>query len=126
MVECQAVKEECQSAKDELARTKVQMADAIAALTPGQSSPRLSYADVARTPPTSQPSNVRTLSSRYSALSTSSNVLYCTIDTSKVESEVSDQVSAGAIRALVETGFRTDQTNSSWRCRAVPKAPKNP
>ena len=124
--ELHAVKEECQSVRDELARTKEQMADAIAALTPGQGSPRPSYADVARTPPTSQPSNVRTLSSNYTAPSTMSNTLYCTIDNSRVEDQANDQISAGAIRTMVETGLRAELANSSWRCRAVTKDPKNP
>ena len=45
-------------------------------------SPRGSYADVVRTPPTSQPSNVRTLSSINMTLSSFTNTLFCTIDTS--------------------------------------------
>jgi hypothetical protein len=102
------------------------MTDGIAALASGQNSPSQSYADVARTPPTSQPSNVRTHSSGYTTPSTFTSTLYCTIDTSRVENEASDQVSAGAIRAMVETGVRAEQDISSWRCRAVTKDPKNP
>ncbi len=56
--ECQSAKEECQSVKDELHRTKQQIADGFATLAIRQTSPSPSCADVARTPPTSRPSNV--------------------------------------------------------------------
>ncbi|KAB5513465.1 hypothetical protein GE09DRAFT_1231814 [Coniochaeta sp. 2T2.1] len=124
--ELQAVKEECQSVKNELQRTKQQMADGFAALTSGQSSPSLSYADVARTPPASQPSNARTLSSNYTTPSTLTNTLYCTIDTSRMGNETNDRTSAGAIRTMIESGVRAEQEDPSWRCRAVTKDPKNP
>ncbi len=124
--ECQGVKKECQALKDKLNTTGQQMADGIAALATGQDSPRPSYAEVARTPPTSQPSNVQTLSTGGTTPSTFTSTLYCTIDTSRVEGEASDQVSAGAIRTMVETGVRTEQDKPSWRCRAVTKSPKNP
>lgn len=124
--ELQAVKEECQAVKDELRRTKQEMADGIATLASAQSSPRLSYADVARIPPTSHPSNITSLSSNYTTRTTFTNTLYCTIDTSRVEKDASDQVSAGAIRAMVENGMRNEQDNATWRCRAVTMDPKNP
>ncbi len=95
-------------------------------LPPDRTAPRPSYAEVARTPPTSQPSNVQTLSTGGTTPSTFTSTLYCTIDTSRVEGEASDQVSAGAIRTMVETGVRTEQGKPSWRCRAVTKSPKNP
>ena len=114
--ECQAAKEECQAIKDELHRTQQQVGDGIAALASGQGSPRPSYADVARTPPTSQPSNLRTLSSGYTAPSTFTSALYCTIDTSRVEDAAENQVSAAAIRAMVESGIRAEQEDPSWRC----------
>ncbi len=66
------------------------MADGIAALATGQDSPRPSYAEVARTLPTSQPSNVQTLSTGGTTLSTFTSTLYCTIDTSRVEGVASD------------------------------------
>lgn len=52
-------------------------------------------------------------------------MLYCTIDTSRVEAEVSDQVSAGAIRTMVENGMRNEQDNATWRCRAVTMDSRN-
>ncbi|KFZ02580.1 hypothetical protein V500_00079 [Pseudogymnoascus sp. VKM F-4518 (FW-2643)] len=93
--------------------------DCMAALTLGQSSPSPSYADVARTPPTSQPSTVQTLSSLCTTPSTLTNTLYCTIDTSRVEKEAVDQISAGAIRTVVESGIRAEQEGSSWRCQGA-------
>ncbi len=118
--ECQAVKEECQALKDEMHRAQQQAEDRIAALVSGQGSPRPSYADVARTPPTSQPSNIRTLSS------TLTSTLYCTIDTSRVEEAAENQVSAGTIRTMVESGIRAEKDDHLWRCKAVTKDPRNP
>ncbi|RYP06830.1 hypothetical protein DL765_009343 [Monosporascus sp. GIB2] len=92
----------------------------------GEDQPESSYADVARTTPTSEPSNVQPLSSPLNTASTCNNTLYCTIDTPRVENEASDQISAGGIRTMVENGVRTEQDNASWRCRAVTKNPRNP
>jgi hypothetical protein len=119
------VKDELQSVKDELNQTKQEMAEGMVALSLGQSSPSPSYADAARTPPTSQPSNVQTLSSMCTTPSRLTNTLYCTIDTSRVEKETVDQISAGAIRTVVESGIRAEQDGSLWRCQAVTKDPKN-
>ena len=120
------VKDELQAVKDELNRTKQEMVEGMAALASGQSSPSPSYADVARTPPTSQPSNVQTLSSLHTTPSTLTSTRYCTIDTSRVEQEALDQISAGVIRTMVESGIRAEQEGSSWRCQAVTKDPRNP
>jgi hypothetical protein len=120
------VKDELQAVKDELHQTKQEMAEAMASLSLGQSSPSPSYADVARTPPTSQPSNVRTLSSMYTTPSMLTSTLYCTIDTSRVEQEAGDQISAGAIRTALESGIRAEPDRSSWRCQAVTKDLRNP
>jgi hypothetical protein len=46
-----------------------------------------SYAEVARTPPSSQPSNVRTLTSMGTTPSTMTDIPYCMIDTSRVVEE---------------------------------------
>ncbi|PVH67360.1 hypothetical protein DL98DRAFT_602288 [Cadophora sp. DSE1049] len=124
--ELEAVKGECQAVKEELHKTKQEMADGIAALMPGNCSPNPSYAEVARTLQTSQPSNAQTVSSVQTSSSGFTNTLYCTIDTSRVEAEVSNQVSAGAIRTMVEKGMRNEQDNATWRCRAVTIDPKNP
>ena len=65
-------------------------------------SPRRSYEDVTRTRPTSQPSNVRALSSMNTTLSSFTNTLFCTIDTSGVEDMERDKMTAGTIRAMLE------------------------
>ncbi|PVH68196.1 hypothetical protein DL98DRAFT_542586 [Cadophora sp. DSE1049] len=111
--ELEAVKGECQAVKEELHKTKQEMADGITALMPGNCSPNPSYAEVARTLQTSQPSNAQTLSSAQTSSSSFTNTLYCTIDTSRVEAEISNQVSAGAIRTMVEKGMRNEQDNAT-------------
>jgi hypothetical protein len=58
------------------------MAERMVSLNLGQRSPSLSYADVARTPPNSQPSNAQTLYSMNTTPSTLPSTIYCTIDTS--------------------------------------------
>lgn len=85
----------------------------------------LSYADVARTPPTSQPSNIRTLSSFNTTPTTFPDTLYCTIDTSNVADNGNERMSAGPIRAAVEKEVRTMENHTNWRCRAVTVDPKN-
>ncbi|KAI3036521.1 hypothetical protein CBS147353_11931 [Aspergillus niger] len=84
-----------------------------------------SYADVARTPPTSQPSNIRTLSSWNTTPTTFTDTLYCTIDTSKMADTANERPSAGSIRTAVEAEIRTMENYTNWRCRAVTVDPKN-
>jgi hypothetical protein len=81
----------------------------------GNSSHNLSYAEVARTPLTSQANNAQTLSPCDTALSNVTNKLYCTIDTSRAEAEGSDQISTRAIWTMVENGMRNEQANFTWR-----------
>ncbi|KAF4270425.1 hypothetical protein CNMCM8812_001136 [Aspergillus fumigatus] len=85
----------------------------------------LSYADVARTPPTSQPSNTRTLSSSNTTPTTFTDTLYCTIDTSQMAVNENERPSAGPIRRAVEAEIRTTENHINWRCRAVTVDPKN-
>lgn len=89
-----------------------------------EASPRGSYADVARTPPTSQPSNVRTLSSMNTILSSFTDTLFCTIDTSRVEDMERDKMTAGTIRAMIEQAIRATKDQGNWRCRAMIVDPK--
>lgn len=94
-------------------------------ITTPDSANHLSYAVVARTPPTSQPSNIQTLSSFNTTPTTFTDTLYCTIDTSKMADNESDRISAGSIRAAVENEIRTMESHMNWRCRAVTVDPKN-
>ncbi|KAF4176666.1 hypothetical protein CNMCM8694_005650 [Aspergillus lentulus] len=84
-----------------------------------------SYADVARTPPTSQPSNIRTLSSWNTTPTTFTDTLYCTIDTPKMAGNENERPSAGPVRRAVETEIRAMENYTNWRCRAVTVDPKN-
>jgi hypothetical protein len=58
------------------------------------------------------------------ALAPSSAILYCTIDTSKVEGNKNER-HPGAIRQSVESEMRTTEGHEGWRCMAVTKDPKN-
>ena len=84
-----------------------------------------SYADITHTPPSSQPSNIRTFSSLNTTPTTFTDTLYCTIDTSRMADNENDRTSAGSIRAAVENGVRTVPNHVNWRCRAVTVDPKN-
>ncbi|KAJ5111908.1 hypothetical protein NUU61_001538 [Penicillium alfredii] len=84
-----------------------------------------SYADVARTPPLSHPSNIRSLSTSNTTPTTFTDTLYCTIDTSKMVENENERMAAGSIRAAVETEIRTTEDHVHWRCRAVTVDPKN-
>ena len=72
-----------------------------------------SYAEVARTPPSSRPSNVRTLTSRGTIPSAMTDTLYCTIDTSRVEEEERSKTQPGVVRKAIEEEIRP------WRGRRV-------
>ncbi|KAJ5085332.1 hypothetical protein N7532_010103 [Penicillium argentinense] len=111
-----------QDSHDEVLREIQSLRDAISPSTL-TSSP--SYADVARTPPISHSSNIRTLSTSNTTPTTFTDTLYCTIDTSKMAETENERKSAGPIRAAVETEIRTMEDHMRWRCRAVTVDPKN-
>ncbi|KAK7178598.1 reverse transcriptase, partial [Paraphaeosphaeria sporulosa] len=116
----------------ELADTKAQLADARAQLlelsgelrtqTAANGSP--SYADVARTPPSSQPSNLRTLSGTTTP-TTITDTPYCTIDTSRVEETDRQEAQIGRIREAIERELRTIEGKEKWRCAAVIRDPRD-
>lgn len=84
-----------------------------------------SYADVARTPPSSYPSNIRTLSTLNTTPTAFTDTLYCTIDTSRMADNGNEVASAGSVRAAVEAEMRLIEDHAHWRCRAVTVDPKN-
>jgi uncharacterized coiled-coil protein SlyX len=88
-------------------------------------SPQASYAEMARTPPTSQPSNVQTLSTMNTTPSTFTDTLFCTVDKSRVGAEETNKVTAGTVRSAVEKEVRATKDDPVWRCRAVTVEPKN-
>jgi hypothetical protein len=57
-------------------------------------------------------------------LSSFTNTLFCTIDTSGVEDMERDKMTAGTIRAMLEQTIRTTKDQENWRCRAVTVDPK--
>jgi hypothetical protein len=87
-------------------------------------SPNPSYADVARTPPGSQPSNLQTLSMNTTPSSVT-DTLYCTVDTSTVEEAERDKAKPGNIRQEIEKEMRREEGADDWRCAAVTKDPRN-
>ena len=89
------------------------------------SSPSPSYAEVARTPPDSLPSNVRTLSSLRTTPSTMTDTLYCTVDTSRVGEGERSKVQPGAVRKAIEEEIRTVEGQANWRCAAVIRDARN-
>ena len=84
-----------------------------------------SYADVARTLPSSQPSNIRTLTSMGTTPSTMTDTLYCTIDTSRVGEEERNKAQPGAVRKAIEEEIRTLEGHANWRCAAVMRDARN-
>lgn len=84
-----------------------------------------SYADVARTPPSSQPSNVRTLTSMGTTPSKLNDTFYCTIDTSRVQEEQKNKANPGMIRKSIEDEIRTMDGHADWRCAAVIRDARN-
>jgi hypothetical protein len=86
-----------------------------------QVSPHASYAEVARTPPTSQPRNLRLPSSLNTTQSTYTDTLFCTIDTSRVAGENKHKTQVADIRETIEKGMRAREGQEKWRCAAVVK-----
>jgi hypothetical protein len=107
---------------DEILREVQSLREEISTPAPA-SSP--SYADVARTPPLSHPSNIRTLPTSNNTPTTLTDTLYCTIDTSKMTESESEKASAGSIRATIETEIRKMDDHTHWRCRAVTVSPRD-
>ena len=74
---------ELRETKEELKHAREQL-EAISEATTDRTSPRASYAEVARTPPGSQPSNIQTLSTSNTTPSKQTDNLYCTVETQKL------------------------------------------
>jgi hypothetical protein len=85
----------------------------------------LSYTEIACTPPSSRPSNIRTLTSIGTTLSTMTDTLYCTINTSRVGEEERSKAQPGTIRKAIEEEIRTIEGQELWRYVAVIKDAKN-
>ena len=83
------------------------------------------YANTARTPPISRPSNLLLYPSITTAPSTAIDNLYCTIDTSRVGEKEAEQTNPGVVREAIEKEIRSTTEGSTWRCVAVTKDMKN-
>ncbi|KAH7460169.1 hypothetical protein FOMA001_g19697 [Fusarium oxysporum f. sp. matthiolae] len=103
---------------EELQRAREQLETIAANAMDG---PQRSYADVTRLTPFLPHNDSRTLA----APPNPTDVLYCTIDVSRLEEDEA-RLSAGTIRATVENEVRSELDNPTWRCRTVTKDPKNP
>lgn len=90
-----------------------------------QASPRLSYADVARTPPTSRPSTIQSISWLRTTPSAFSDTWCCTIDTSRVTEADRGKAQAGEVRQAIEEHMRSREGQRNWRCAAVVKDVRN-
>ncbi|KAJ6439206.1 reverse transcriptase [Purpureocillium lavendulum] len=123
-LELQNTQKELHDTMEELKHIRNQLETLNAATASSQSSPRTSFAEVARSPPTSQPTNLRTVSMR-STPSSFSDTLYCTIDMSRVEEVNKCRAQAGQIRHAIETEMRAKQGQDAWRCAAVVKDARN-
>ncbi|KAF5253335.1 hypothetical protein FANTH_1769 [Fusarium anthophilum] len=125
--EIRQAKEELNQAKEEISQMKEQLNMIAGSISSGaQTSPQPSYADVARTPPTSQPSNVRTLSSMRTTPSSFTDTLFCTIDTSRVSEEGRGKAHVGEARQAIEEKVRARVVGQpNWRCAAVVKDVRN-
>ena len=139
--ELKATKDELMAAKNELIATKNEMttkkelgtlkAELTAMIqtqlsnivVPASASP--SYAAIARTPPKSQPSNLPSFSSRSLTLSTMTDILYYTIDTTRVKEEDKNRAQPGIIREAIEKEMRSVADKENWRYTAVTRDPRN-
>ncbi|RKK71944.1 hypothetical protein BFJ68_g18314 [Fusarium oxysporum] len=125
--ELKQAREEMHQAKEEISQMKEQLNTIAGSISSvAQMSPQPSYADVARTPPTSQPSNVRTLSSMRTTPSSFTDTLFCTIDTSRVSEEDRGKAQVGEVRQAIEEKVRAREgVQPNWRCAAVVKDVRN-
>ncbi|KGQ02586.1 Retrovirus-related Pol polyprotein from type-1 retrotransposable element R1 [Beauveria bassiana D1-5] len=120
------LQQELRDATAELTEARVQLETfTVTASRTAASSSQATYAEIARTPPGSTPSNIRTLSSGMTTPSTATDTLFCTIDCSRVTVEDSHKVTAGEIRSTLERAMRTEKESATWRCRAVTRDPKD-
>jgi len=115
------IREQLREAKEEIQVIK----QAQEKLEERLASPQPSYAEIAKTPPESRPSNLRTLSTGLTTPSTLTDTPICTLDTSGMEIGSPEKGNPGAIRALIEKGMREAEGQENWRCRAVVKDARN-
>lgn len=116
-------KDELKQAREELCQTRDELGQTRATLdtltnSTSWSSAQPSFADVARTPPESQPSDIRTLSTTRTASTSASSAIYCTIEFPENDNAL-EKVTAKTVRVILEEEFREGRGQDAWRCRAV-------
>jgi uncharacterized coiled-coil protein SlyX len=89
-----------------------------------QASPHPSYAEVARTPPTSYPSNLPSHLSIKTTPSAFTDALYCTIDTSQAAEEHKPKMQVAGIRETIEKEMRAREGQEKWRLRLLLGTPR--
>lgn len=106
--------------KEELNQVKEQLETATRERreSPFPGSTQASYADIVRNSE-SDGRNGKTTSGRIQPRSLISESLFCTVDTSKMQSEEGGLFRPGEIRTIVEREVRTALDIPTWRCRAV-------
>jgi uncharacterized coiled-coil protein SlyX len=119
------LEQELVDTREELERVRQQLQTLQESVSPIQNSPRASYADAVRTPPLSQPTNIRSLSSVRTTRSSFTDTLHCTIDTSRVEEQNRVEAQVGNIRRAIETEVKAQEGHEAWRCAAVIKDSRN-
>ncbi|KAI1839577.1 hypothetical protein JX266_014212 [Neoarthrinium moseri] len=117
MEELTQIREQVKQLQEELKELREQLLSVKAVLE--HQSPQLSYAEVARTLPTTNPSNIRTLSSGLTLPSTYTDTPFCTLDTSGMTEECPEKGNPAAVRTLVETVMRKKEGKEAWGCIAV-------
>lgn len=123
--EMKGSRDELHSTKEELKQVREQLEVIKTATTSAQTSPQASYADVARTPPQSQPTDLLTLSSMRTTPSSFTDTFHCTVDTSRVEEGDRQRTQVGGIRQAIEGEVRAKEGHETWRCAAVVKDARN-
>ncbi|OAQ57450.1 reverse transcriptase [Pochonia chlamydosporia 170] len=124
--ETKEARAELQNTKEELMHVWEQLEAIKSAATSAQSSPQATYADIARTPPLSQPTNIRSLSSMRTTPSSFTDILHCTVDTSRVIEQDKHKAKVGEIRQAIEADLRAKEGHEKWRCAAAVKDARNP
>lgn len=115
-IACRAEVDDLKNQMASLASTIQKMETRQQLLTPAPSSP--TYADIAKTPPTSRQRSRSTLPTRQSGMEYHETP-YCTIDTSRVEQGHKEEISLSQIRQKLDSQLQT-------KCKGVVKDPKNP
>lgn len=104
--ELSETKQELKRAREELSQTR----ETLEAITNSTtwSSAQPSFADVARTPPESHPSNIRTLSTTRTTSTNASSAIYCAIEVPDTDDNTTEKVTAKTVRAILEGEIRAN------------------